>query len=231
MAAVFLQRRKAEDVLQTPPLTSWCGVELFLATDSKQRSSIVCCGDWREQTNVSLFLPFPCLWASEQLVWCEVLCEFGDREMEVVSRKKKKEDQSSGDDRGPVWAGKEVKEKNAGFSRDTNSKHMVDSFWSSEGNDNLNQAAFVYVCFLAGCLCCKTARTRPWTQRWVETSFTSRTAGFRSSLALSLASYDRCPGMTPVLTVELQVRKNKTKQTNTFHWIYFTSDCPYCKHS
>lgn len=34
-------------------------------------------------------------------------------------------------------------------------------FW---GNDNLlmfNQAVFIYVCFLAGCPCCKIARTRP----------------------------------------------------------------------
>lgn len=46
MAAVSLHWRKAEDVLQTPPLTRWCGVDLFLATDSKQQT--VCCGDWGE---------------------------------------------------------------------------------------------------------------------------------------------------------------------------------------
>lgn len=38
--------------------------------------------------------------------------------------------QSSGDDRGLVWAGKQD-EKKAGLSLDTNSKHMVDSFRSS----------------------------------------------------------------------------------------------------
>lgn len=46
MAAVLLLWRKAEDVLQAPPLTSWCWVELFLVTDSQQQSLIVFCGDW-----------------------------------------------------------------------------------------------------------------------------------------------------------------------------------------
>lgn len=124
------------------------------------------------------------LWAA-RLMWSSVWV-WGQRDGNSLKEKKKKY-QSFWDDRGPVWAGKQDRGKKLYYHWTQNSKHMVDSFCSSGAMIILKclfKCFFIYVCFLAGCPCCRTARTRPWTQHWVETSFTSRTAGFRNSLGL-----------------------------------------------
>lgn len=145
MAAVLLWWRKAEDVLQAPPLTSWCWVELFLATDSQQQSLIVCYGDWGKETNVFLFLPFPCVWASEQRFWCEVLRVWGQRDGKSWKEKKV---QGSGDDRGPVWGWKADRKRKLNYHR-IQIQNTCGIPFDPLGNDDLS----IFKCFCTVCVC------------------------------------------------------------------------------